>query len=94
MLLYGRVAKAFGKTPLQLAHEYGFACDEFYDGLSPYEKIGIDHHVLNSLISEENKAQDEMRKRQKEKSEHPGMERYDDIEDFWDEAGRAGRGEG
>ena len=92
MLLFGRVARAFGKTPLQLAHEYGFACDEFWDGLSSYDRIGIDHHVLNRLISEENKAQEEMRKKQKEKSAHPGMER-EDIESFWDESERANRGE-
>jgi hypothetical protein len=94
MLLFGRVARAFGKTPLQLAHEYGLACDKFYDGLSPYDRIGIDHHILNRLISEENEAHEAARKRQKEKSDHPGMVRYDDIEDFWGEAELAERGEG
>lgn len=92
MLLFGRVARAFGKTPLQLAHEYGFACDAFYDGLSPYDKIGIDHHILNCLILEDNKAREEADRRQKERSAHPGMER-EDIESFWDEGERANRGE-
>lgn len=88
MLLFGRVARAFGKTPLQLAHEYGFACDEFYDGLTPYDKIGIDHHVLNRLISEENAA------REAAMEKRGSAKHYEDVDDFWEEAERAERGEG
>lgn len=75
MLLFGRVAKAFGKTPLQLAHEYGFACDKFYDGLSPYGKIGIDHHVLNRLIQEENEARKQQMEDADRQKRMPGVTR-------------------
>jgi TRAP-type C4-dicarboxylate transport system substrate-binding protein len=93
MLLFGRVAKAFGKTPLQLAREYGFACDAFYDGLSPEDRIAIDHHIMNRLVEAENKAQEAMQKRHKEQYEHPGMERYENGLDFWDEVDAANKGE-
>jgi len=66
-----------------LAHEYGFACDDFYDGLSPETKILTDHHILNRLIDEENKAQEVMRKKQKDQHDHPGMERDESIDVFW-----------
>lgn len=54
----------------------------------------IDHAILNRVIAEENKAQEEAIKKRKEKSDHPGMERYNDIEDFWNEVEDASRGEG
>jgi hypothetical protein len=56
-------------------------------------RIATDHHILNRLISEENEAHEKMRKKQKEQSEHPGMERDESIEDFWEEAERANGGE-
>lgn len=61
--------------------------------LSGMDLLLTDHAILNRVISEENKAQEEAIKKRKEKSDHPGMER-EDIESFWDEAERAERGEG
>lgn len=69
------MAREFGKTPLQLAHEYGLACDKFYDGLSPYERIGIDHHILNRLISEENEARKQQMEDADRQKRMPGVTR-------------------
>ncbi len=69
------MAREFGKTPLQLAHEDGLACDKFYDGLSPYERIGIDHHILNRLISEENEARKQQMEDADRQKRMPGVTR-------------------
>jgi hypothetical protein len=86
------VAKGFGAgSPLFLASKYNFICDSFLDSLSPEEKILIDNQVLNDLIGAENDAQEKASKKAKEKSDHPGMERYEDPDEFWDEVERANK---
>lgn len=66
-----------------LAKRYGLFKPEFTP--SAEEMILADNHLLNELIKAENEAQKESMKKAKEKKDHPGMERYDDPEDFWDE---------
>jgi hypothetical protein len=84
------VAKGFGAgRPLRLALEYGFICDSFLESLTPEEKILIDNQILNDLIKQENDANEKASKEAKEKSEHPGMERYESEDDFWDEVAKA-----
>jgi hypothetical protein len=85
MLLYGRVAREFGKTPLQLAIEYGFISQKYYDGLRHDERIMIDHHILNELIKAQNEAQEKSMKKNKDAQAHPGMERFDSMDDYWAE---------
>jgi hypothetical protein len=90
MFLVGRNAKAYGAgSPILLAHRYGLLSDSFFDGLNPYEKILGDHHILNCIIQADNEAQEKAMKKAKEKGDHPGMERYEDPEDFWDEVNEA-----
>lgn len=88
------MAKAFGQSPILLSRQYKLFTEEYFDSLSGLDKLLIDHAILNRVIAEENKAQEEAIKKRKEKSDHPGMERYDDIEDFWNEVEDASRGEG
>jgi hypothetical protein len=76
MLLYGRVGREFGRTPLNLAVEYGFISQAYYDGLRHDERIMIDHHVLNELIRADNKAQKDALKKDRDKPDldsHRGM---------------------
>jgi len=58
-----------------LAHEYGFVCDKFYDGLSPETKIMTDHHILNCLITEENEANQRQREEAERERRMPGVKR-------------------
>lgn len=69
---------------MKLAIEYGLFKAEF--SLSAEEMILADNHLLNELIKAENEAQEKAMKRSKEKNEHPGMERFEDEDDFWAEA--------
>lgn len=83
----GRVAREFGgKTPLQLANEYGLIDLAFYHSLSPADRLFIDHEILNRLIQADNEARKQADKKAKDDRDHPGMERYESIDDFWDEA--------
>lgn len=72
-----------------LANEYGLFRPDFT--LSAEEMILADNHLLNELITAENEAQKESIKKAKEKKDHPGMERYDDPEDFWAEVEEANK---
>jgi hypothetical protein len=85
MYLIGRIAKAFGKTPLQLASEYGVFDPSFLDGLSPYDRVFIDHHILNRLITAENEAQEKAMKNESNRAEmdsHPGLKKRLTIDDI------------
>ena len=75
-----------------MAKEYGLLSESFFDGLLPEEKILADHHILNRLIQADNDAQEKAAQKAKENREHPGMERYEDPEDFWDEVEEAQKG--
>ena len=72
-----------------LAKRYGLFKPEFTP--SAEEMILADNHLLNELIKAENAAQKEAMKKSKEKKDHPGMERYDDPEDFWAEVEEANK---
>lgn len=72
-----------------LAKQYNLFSPEYVSNLSGLDMLLIDHTILNRVISEENKAQESLRKKQKEQRDHPGMERDESIDDFWDEAERA-----
>lgn len=63
---------------------------ELFD-LTGMELLLADADILNRVIDAENKAQEAMQKKQKERGEHPGMERYQDEEEFWDEVENAGK---
>ena len=91
--MIGRIGRAFGKTPLQQALEYGRVSQEFFDSLSPDRRILVDHHILNRLIQAENEAQEKAIQKAKEKRDHPGMEKYEDPEDFWESVRKANEGE-
>lgn len=74
-----------------LARQYNL-----FPGLSDLSGLDLlltDHTILNRVIVEENKAQEEAIKKRKEKSDHPGMERFETFDDWCDEAARANRGE-
>ena len=87
-----RIAKAYGAgSPLLLANKYGRVSDSFLSSLSADQKILIDSHLLNLLITAENEAQKEAIEKSKQDREHPGMERYQDPDDMWAEAERANR---
>jgi len=80
------VAKACGAgSPLLLANKYGLLDKTFFKSLSPVEKVFIDHYILNRLIEAENEAQKKSLEKGKDRSQHPGMERYETEEDFWGE---------
>lgn len=81
MLLVGRVGKAFGKTPLQQALEYGRITSTFLASLSPDQKILIDHHILNRLIEADNDAQEKATKEAEEKRKNPGVKRMVSVEE-------------
>jgi TRAP-type C4-dicarboxylate transport system substrate-binding protein len=87
--MIGRIGRAFGKTPLQQALEYGRVSQDFFDSLSPDRRILVDHHILNRLIQAENEAQEKATKTAKENRDHPGMERYHSEDDFWAEVEEA-----
>ncbi|MFA5407403.1 MAG: hypothetical protein WC343_01370 [Bacilli bacterium] len=91
--MIGRIGRAFGKTPLQQALEYGRVSQEFFDSLSPDRRILVDHHILNRLIQAENEAQEKAIQKAKEKRDHPGMEKYEDPKDFWESVRKANEGE-
>ena len=87
--MIGRIGRAFGKTPLQQALEYGRVSQDFFDSLSPDRRILVDHHILNRLIQAENEAQEKAMQKAKEERDHPGMERYRSEDDFWAEVEEA-----
>jgi hypothetical protein len=72
-------------------NEYGLFTESFFDSLTPEERVFFDYEVRNRLIDTLNKSEEERQKEEKERSEHPGMERYQDPEDFWDEVGKANK---
>jgi hypothetical protein len=68
-----------------LALDYGLLDQKYFQSLTPTEKIFIDHHILNRLIEAENEAQKKSLEKAKDRRQHPGMERYESEDDFWDE---------
>lgn len=85
-MLVGRNARAFGLgSPMKAALEYGFFTQPFYDSLSPEERILGDHYILNSLIQADNESQKKALKKSEEDRKHPGMERFESMDEFWDE---------
>lgn len=83
-----RLAKAYGAgSPILLANSYGLFRPDF--SLSAEEMILADNHLLNVLIKAEDKARKEAMKKSKDERDHPGMERYEDEEDFWAEVAEA-----
>jgi hypothetical protein len=70
---------------MKAALEYGLFTQHFFDSLSPEERILGDHHILNSLIQADNEAQKKALKKSDDDRKHPGMERFDSMDEFWDE---------
>ena len=84
--MVGTNARAFGLgSPTKAALEYGLLTQPFFDSLLPEEKILADHHILNELIRADNEAQKKALKKSDEDRKHPGMERFESVDDFWDE---------
>lgn len=79
-------------SPILLAKRYNLFPGLFAENPSGLDLLLIDHTILNRCIDEENKAQESAMKKDKDKRDHPGMER-EDIESFWDESERANRRE-
>lgn len=76
---------------MKAALDYGFISQQFFDSLLPEEKILADHYILNSLIQAENEAQKKALKKSDEDRKHPGMERFESLDDFWDEVEEANK---
>ena len=76
---------------MRAALEYGIFTQPFYDSLSPEERILGDHHILNSLIQADNESQKKTLKKSEDDRNHPGMERFDSIDEFWDEVDDANK---
>ena len=64
-----------------MALEYGIISQPFFDSLPPEQRALGDLHILNELIESEIKAH----KKAAEDREHPGMERFETLDDFWAE---------
>jgi hypothetical protein len=75
-----------------LANSYGLFDPSFFASLDGYDLLLADYAILNAVIKSENEAQEAMMKQRKDQSDHPGMERYQTQDEFWDEVERAGRG--
>lgn len=65
--------------------EYGYFSKSFWESLTPEDKILGDHHILNELIRADNEAQKKALKKSDDDRKHPGMERFESVDDFWDE---------
>ena len=50
-----------------------------------YDVLLADNFILNSVIKAENEAQEKSLKKRKDERDHPGMERFESVDDFWDE---------
>jgi len=77
-------------TPSQAAIEYELFHPNFVRTvLTQNNRFLLDIQCLseNNLRLKESREKDE--KKRKDEREHPGMERYEDPEDFWAEAERA-----
>jgi hypothetical protein len=79
--MIGRIAREFGKTPLQLASEYGRASPAFLASLSPDKKILIDHEILNRLIQADNESQKKAMEEHKREQKMPGVKRMVSAEE-------------
>lgn len=75
-----------------LANRYGLFDSTFFNSLSGINLLQCDLTILNNVIREENEAVELSRKKSKERQEHPGMEKFESIDDFFDEVDRANRG--
>ena len=51
----------------------------------PEEQTLADHHILNELVPAHNQAEKEGLEESDEDRKHPGMERFESVDDFWDE---------
>ena len=93
-LRLARVAKEFGAgSPILLAKQYNLFPQFFASTPTGLELLQADYAMLARLIEAENKAHEARNKRRQDAYEHPGMERYDSLDDFWAEAEAAGRGD-
>lgn len=55
------------------------------DDLTGLEMLLVDHDILNRVIQSENEAQERQSKKHKDAKDHPGMEKFETEQDFWDE---------
>lgn len=79
----GRIAKGFGAgSPILLANSYGLINPEYFNLLTPIEKILHDNHVLNRLIDGENEAYENQRKEAEEKRSMPGLKQRLSMEEL------------
>ncbi len=87
MQTIGRLAREFGAwPPLRVADEiYHFFPANYLDQFSPEQIIFGDNEILNRMIKAENEAQKKAIADSKDKRDHPGMDRYEDPDDFWAE---------
>ena len=79
-------------TPSRAAIEYQLFHPEFCENvLTPQNRFLLDFGCLAEHNRRENERMEKERKKREDGREHPGMERYDDPDDFWAEAERANR---
>jgi hypothetical protein len=57
--------------------------------LTPNNRFLLDIQCLSESNRRQKEQQEKDEKKRKDDRDHPGMERYDDPEDFWAEAERA-----
>ena len=74
---------------MRAALEYGLFTQPFFDSLLPEELILGDHYILNELIRADNEAQKKALKKSDDDRKHPGMERFESLDDFWAEVDEA-----
>jgi hypothetical protein len=68
-----------------LARQYNLFDPVFMAGLSGMDLLLSDNAILNAVIKSDNEAQEKALKKNRDKQDHPGMERFESINDFWDE---------
>jgi len=69
-----------------LAKAYNLFDPSFFAGLTGQDLLMADLTILGSINKEEAEANEKHRKRQQDERDHPGMERFSDESEFWDEA--------
>ena len=68
-----------------LTKQYNLFPAFFAEKPTGMELLLADNAILNSVIKAENDAQEKSLKKRRDERDHPGMERFESVDDFWDE---------
>lgn len=75
-------------SPMLLAKQYNLFPQFFASNPTGMDLLQADYTLLARLAEAESKAHEANRKRQEDAREHPGMERFGSVDEFWEEAER------